>query len=72
MLIIKCIIVGVIIGAIVTFIMVSSMKSVHKQSGAAEYRRMDKFKLDDNRDVYLYNTIEETPRQQAQQQNSNQ
>lgn len=66
-----CIVIGCIIGGIVTMTKVSSMKSVRKQFGAADYKKPDSFKLDVNTDNYLYNRIEKTPLPQ-QTSNNNQ
>ena len=68
-----CIVIGCIIGGVVTMTKVSSMKSVRKQLGASDYKKADSFKLDINTDNYLYNRIEKTPLpQQTSNNNSGQ
>ncbi|MBR1823853.1 MAG: hypothetical protein IJ779_06440 [Ruminococcus sp.] len=56
-----CILIGIAIGGIVTLSMVSSMKSVRRQYGAADYKKPNSFKLDVKQDNYLYNKIEKAP-----------
>ena len=63
-----CIAIGIAIGGVITLISVSSMKSVHQEFSAAEYKKPDSLKLDVKTDNYLYNKIEKTP---LPQQSSN-
>lgn len=54
---------GIIIGFIGSGIMKSKLKSVNYKSGATDYIVPESFKLDNSRDVYLYNTITRTERE---------
>lgn len=65
--IMMCIIIGCVIGGAVTFAMVSSMKSVRRQTGAADYKKPNSLHFDINTDSYLYNRIEKTPLPQQNQ-----
>ena len=63
---------GLVIGGIATMIMVSSMRSVHRQTGASDYKKPNSFKLDLSQDTYLYNKIEKVQiSQPSQNQNNN-
>ena len=57
------VVVGIIIGFIGSGIMKSKLKSVNYKSGATDYIVPESFKLDNSRDVYLYNTITRTERE---------
>lgn len=61
--------ISLIISLIIAFVVVGSMKSkmktVRKQSGAAGYTKNDSFKLEINKDTYLYNEISKTERPQS-------
>lgn len=57
------VVVGIIIGFIGSGIMKSKLKSVDYKSGATDYIVPESFKLDNSRDVYLYNTITRTERE---------
>ena len=63
-----CIGIGLLIGLIVTGSMMASMKSVRKQTGAADYKDRTGIKLNVRRDDFLYNRIEKTPIAQPRQQ----
>lgn len=66
-----CIVIGFVIGGAVTLVKVSSMKSVHRQFGASDYKKPDSFKLDVSYDNFLYNRIEKTPLPQQSSNNNN-
>ena len=67
-----CIVIGLVIGGIATMVMVSSMRSVHRQTGASDYKKPNSFKLDLSQDTYLYNKIEKVQiSQPSQNQNNN-
>lgn len=55
-------IIGVVIGFIVVSVMKGQLKSVRKQSGAAEYISPESFDLTISQDVYLYERTIRTPR----------
>ena len=56
-----CLIIGIIAGLIGVSIMRSSMKSVHKKTGAADYRKENSLKLRLNQDTYLGEKTEKSP-----------
>lgn len=55
-----CLIIGLVSALIAVSVMKSSMKSVHKKKGAADYRKKDSFKLEKNTDTFLYKRVEKT------------
>lgn len=56
-----CLIIGLVAGLIGVSIMRSSMKSVHKKTGAADYRKENGLKLRLNQDTYLGEKTERSP-----------
>ncbi|WP_028516654.1 hypothetical protein [Ruminococcus flavefaciens] len=55
-----CLMIGLISALIAVSVMKSSMKSVHKKTGAADYRKKDSFRLEKNTDTFLYKRVEKT------------
>lgn len=53
-------IIGLVSALIVVSIMKSSMRSVHKKTGATDYRKENSFKLEKNSDTFLYKRVEKT------------
>ncbi len=51
-------VVGLVAGGIVVLILFLNLKSVHKQSGAADYQKQGSFHLETKRDIYLYRKVE--------------
>ncbi len=51
-------IVGLVAGGIGVLILFLNLKSVHRQSGAADYRKPGSFQLETKRDIYLYRKVE--------------
>ncbi len=49
--------VGLAAGGIGVLILFSNLKSVHQQSGAADYRKPGSFQLETRRDMYLYKKV---------------
>jgi hypothetical protein len=66
---VRSLLISLVISLIIAFVVVGSMKSkmktVRKQSGAAGYTKNDSFKLEINKDTYLYNEISKTERPQS-------
>lgn len=56
-----CLIIGLVTAFIAVSMMKASMKSVHKQTGAANYRKDNSFKLRINDDTYLGVKTEKSP-----------
>lgn len=52
--------IGLVSALIAVSIMKSSMRSVHKKTGATDYRKEDSFKLEKNTDTFLYKRVEKT------------
>lgn len=63
-----CLGIGLLIGLIVTMSMRASMKSVHRATGAAEYKNPNGINMRERRDDFMYNRIEKTPVAQPRQQ----
>lgn len=61
-LLIISILVGVVIGFVVVSVMKSQLKSVHRQSGAANYLAEGSLNLTCSTDQYLYQNTTRTPR----------
>jgi hypothetical protein len=61
-------IISLIIGLIVAFVAVASMKSklktVRSKTGASDYKKKDSFKLDEKTDTFLYKKLEKTAKAQ--------
>ncbi len=51
-------IVGIITALIVVGSMVSQLKNVHSKQGAADYEKQGSFKLEESKDIYLYEKVE--------------
>lgn len=49
--------VGAAAGGIGVLMLFSNLKSVHRQSGAADYRKRGSFQLETKRDMYLYKKV---------------
>ncbi len=56
---------ALVVGGIVFGILFSQLKTVVKQSAAAEYIKKDSFRLTHQQDLYLYKKTERSPRQQS-------
>lgn len=63
-------IIGIIAALIAVSIMRSSMRSVHKKQGAADYRKENGFKLDVKTDNFLGKRVEKSPVMRAEAPNS--
>ena len=61
-----CLMIGLIAAFIAVSIMKSSMKSVYKKQGAADYRKQNGFKLDVKTDNFLGKRVEKSPVMRAQ------
>lgn len=61
-----CLGIGLLIGLIVTMSMRASMKSVHRATGAADYKNPNGINMRERRDDFMYNRIEKTPIQRQQ------
>ena len=59
-------IIGLVCGLIGVSIMKSSMRSVHKKQGAADYRKENGFKLDVRTDSFLGKRVEKSPVMRAE------
>ncbi len=53
---------GLIVGAVVLFVMISAMKTVRPNHTASDYKRPGSLKLRINRDMYLYKKVNKTKR----------
>ncbi len=53
-------IIGLVVAFIAVSIMKSSMRSVHKKTGAADYRKENSFKLTKNLDTFMYKKVDKT------------
>ena len=65
-----CLIIGLIAAFIAVSIMKSSMRSVHKKQGAADYRKENGFKLDVKTDNFLGKRVEKSPVMRVENPNS--
>lgn len=54
------VVIGLIIALVVTGSMKSKLKTVRKQSSAANYVKNNSMRITDSRDMFLYNTVERT------------
>ena len=63
-------IIGLIAAFIAISIMKSSMRSVHKKQGAADYRKENSFKLDVKTDNFLGKRVEKSPVMRAENPDS--
>lgn len=61
-----CLVIGLIAAFIAVSIMKSSMRSVHKKQGAADYRKENGFKLDVKTDNFLGKRVEKSPVMRAE------
>ena len=57
-----CILIGMLIGLVVTGIMAAMMKTVRQQSGASDYIRPGSMKLTNTRDIFLYSHVSRSPK----------
>ncbi len=57
-----CFVIGLLIAFIVVGSMKSQMKTVRSQSGASNYKKNDSFKLNESKDTFLYKKLDKTPR----------
>ena len=64
------IVIGVAIGFVVVSILKSQLRSVRRQSGAANYLDAGSLTLRINRDRYLYQNTTRTPRPKADNKNN--
>jgi len=55
--------VGLVIAAIIMFVIRSKLKSVRSQRTACNYVRDNSFRLTNQRDIFLFRNITRTPRQ---------
>lgn len=55
---IVCAVIGLIVAGIVISILKGQLKSAYMQHGASSYEVKGSFKLEDNRNVYLYKTLD--------------
>lgn len=65
-----CLIIGLIAAFIAVSIMKSSMRSVYKKQGAADYRKENGFKLEVKTDSFLGKRIEKSPVMRVENPNS--
>lgn len=65
-----CLIIGLIAAFIAVSIMKSSMRSVHKKQGAADYRKENGFKLEVKTDNFLGKRVEKSPVMRVENPNS--
>ena len=56
------IVIGVVIGLITVSVMKNQLRSVRRQSGAANYLKSDSLNLTLSRDQYLYENTTRTPK----------
>lgn len=53
-------VIGLVIGGIALFSLMSQLKSVYKQSGAADYTREGSFNVSESRDHFIYSQVVKT------------
>ena len=62
------VLIGLVLAGIIVLVMKSSMKSVRRQSGAAQYTKDERIRLTARHDRFLYREVQKTPR--PKQENS--
>ncbi len=71
-MIIVPIVIGLIVGLIRAMILKGQLTSVYKNDSAADYTRENSFKLELNRDIFLYSKTEKEAKPEPQTQDKEQ